>query len=98
MTRDSEGIRDLRDESDRQGMRMVVELKRDAQATVVLNTLFKMTALQSSFGINTLAIVQGEPRILGLKEILAHFLDHRRDVTLRRCRYELKKAKARAHP
>ena len=92
-----EGIRDLRDESDRQGMRMVVELKRDAQATVVLNTLFKMTALQSSFGINNLAIVQGEPRILGLKEILSHFLEHRRDVTLRRCRYELAKARSRAH-
>jgi DNA gyrase subunit A len=92
-----EGIRDLRDESDRQGMRMVIELKRDAQASVVLNGLFKMTALQSSFGINTLAIVQGEPRILGLKDVLAHFLDHRRDVTLRRCRYELKKAKSRAH-
>lgn len=92
-----EGIRDLRDESDRQGMRMVIELKRDAQATVVLNTLFKMTALQSSFGINNLAIVQGEPRILGLKDILAHFLEHRRDVTLRRCRFELSKARARAH-
>ena len=92
-----EGIRDLRDESDRQGMRMVIELKRDAQATVVLNTLFKMTALQSSFGINNLAIVQGEPRILGLKAILSHFLEHRRDVTLRRCRYELAKAKSRAH-
>jgi DNA gyrase subunit A len=92
-----EGIRDLRDESDRQGMRMVIELKRDAQANVVLNTLFKMTALQSSFGINNLAIVQGEPKILALKEFLAHFLDHRRDVTLRRCRYELGKARVRAH-
>lgn len=92
-----EGIRDLRDESDRQGMRMVIELKRDAQANVVLNTLFKMTALQSSFGINTLAIVQGEPKILGLKEMLSHFLEHRRDVTLRRCRFELGKAKSRAH-
>jgi len=92
-----DGIRDLRDESDRQGMRMVIELKRDAQANVVLNTLFKMTALQSSFGINTLAIVQGEPKILGLKELLSHFLEHRRDVTLRRCRYELSKARSRAH-
>jgi len=92
-----EGIRDLRDESDRQGMRMVIELKRDSQASVVLNTLYKMTALQSSFGINTLAIVQGEPKTLPLKDLLLHFLDHRRDVTLRRCRFELAKARARAH-
>jgi DNA gyrase subunit A len=92
-----EGIRDLRDESDRQGMRMVIELKRDAQANVVLNTLFKMTALQSSFGMNHLAIVQGEPKLLGLKAMLSHFLDHRRDVTLRRCRFELNKARVREH-
>ena len=91
-----EGISDLRDESDRQGMRMVVELKRDAQAQIVLNQLYKLT-VQSSFGINLLAIVQGEPRLLSLKEILEHFIDHRRDVTLRRCRYELRKAEARAH-
>jgi DNA gyrase subunit A len=92
-----EGIRDLRDESDRQGMRMVIELKRDAQANIVLNTLFKMTALQNSFGINTLAIVQGEPKILGLKALISHFLDHRRDVILRRCRYELQRTKSRTH-
>ncbi len=92
-----EGIRDLRDESDRQGMRMVIELKRDAQAKIVLNTLFKMTALETSFGINMLAIVQGEPRILNLKEILNHFLEHRRDVILRRSHYDLKKAKVKAH-
>ncbi len=92
-----EGISDLRDESDRQGMRVVVELKRDAQAQVVLNQLYKLTSLQTSFGINMLAIVHGEPRLLTLKEILLHFVDHRRDVTLRRCRFELKKAEARAH-
>jgi DNA gyrase subunit A len=92
-----EGISDLRDESDRTGMRMVVELKRDAQSEIVLNQLYKLTALQSSFGINMLAIVNGEPRVLNIKEILEHFIDHRRDVTLRRCRYELRKAEARAH-
>ncbi|MEE2789988.1 MAG: DNA gyrase subunit A [Myxococcota bacterium] len=92
-----EGISDLRDESDRRGMRMVIELKRDAQAQIVLNQLYKLTNLQTSFGINLLAIVQGEPRLLSLKEILEHFIDHRRDVTLRRCRFELRKAEARAH-
>jgi DNA gyrase subunit A len=92
-----EGISDLRDESDRQGMRMVVELKRDAQAQIVLNQLYKLTNLQTSFGINLLAIVHGEPRLLNLYEILAHFIDHRKDVTLRRCRFELRKAESRAH-
>ncbi|MCB9537809.1 MAG: DNA gyrase subunit A [Myxococcales bacterium] len=92
-----EGISDLRDESDRQGMRMVIELKRDAQAQVVLNQLYKLTPLQSSFGINMLAIVHGEPRVLNLKEVLEHFIEHRRDVTLRRCRYELKKHEEREH-
>lgn len=92
-----EGISDLRDESDRQGMRMVVELKRDAQAQVVLNQLFKLTNLQSSFGINMLAIVHGEPRVLSIKEALEHFIDHRRDVTLRRTRYDKRKAEERAH-
>jgi len=92
-----EGISDLRDESDRQGMRMVIELKRDAQAQIVLNQLYKLTNLQTSFGINLLAIVHGEPRLLNLYEILSHFIAHRKDVTLRRCRYELRKAEARAH-
>jgi DNA gyrase subunit A len=92
-----EGISDLRDESDRQGMRMVIELKRDVQPQVVLNQLFKLTALQSSFGINMVAIVHGEPRVLGLREVLEHFIDHRRDVTLRRTRYDLRQAEARAH-
>ena len=92
-----EGISDLRDESDRRGMRVVIELKRDAQAQVVLNQLYKLTALQNSFGINLLAIVHGEPRLLNLRETLDHFLEHRKDVTLRRCRYELKKHEERAH-
>ncbi|MBV69886.1 MAG: DNA gyrase subunit A [Myxococcales bacterium] len=92
-----EGISDLRDESDRRGMRVVIELKRDAQAQIVLNQLYKLTNLQVSFGINLLAIVHGEPRLLSLHEILRHFVEHRRDVTLRRCRYELRKAEARAH-
>ncbi len=92
-----EGISDLRDESDRRGMRMVIELKRDAQAQVVLNQLYKLTPLQSSFGINMLAIVHGEPRLLSLHEALHHFVEHRRDVTLRRCRFELRKARDREH-
>ena len=87
---------DLRDESDRRGMRVVIELS-DAQAQVVLNQLYKLTALQNSFGINLLAIVHGEPRLLNLRETLDHFLEHRKDVTLRRCRYELKKHEERAH-
>ena len=76
---------------------MVIELKRDAQANIVLNQLYKLTNLQTSFGINLLAIVHGEPRLLSLYEILRHFVDHRKDVTLRRCRFELRKAEARAH-
>ena len=92
-----EGISDLRDESDRRGMRVVIELKRDAQAQIVLNQLFKLTPLQSSFGINMLAIVHGEPRLLPLYDAIRHFLAHRRDVTIRRCRYELRKAAEREH-
>ena len=92
-----EGISDLRDESDRRGMRVVIELKRDAQAQIVLNQLFKLTPLQSSFGINMLAIVHGEPRTLPLYEAIHHFLAHRRDVTIRRCRFELRRAAEREH-
>ena len=92
-----EGISDLRDESDRHGMRMVIELRRDAQADIVLNQLYKQTQLQSSFGINMLAIVHGEPRLLTLRDALQHFIDHRRDVTLRRTRFELRQAEERAH-
>ena len=92
-----EGISDLRDESDRTGMRMVIELKRDAIAQVVLNHLYHQTALQSGFGIINLAIVAGQPQVLTLKEMLEHFVDHRREVVTRRCLYLLKQAEARAH-
>jgi DNA gyrase subunit A len=92
-----EGIAEVRDESDRQGMRIVVELKRDAVPQVVLNKLFKMTPMQSSFGVINLAIVNGQPRVLNLKQILEAFVDFRREVVRRRTEYELRKAKARAH-
>ena len=92
-----EGIRELRDESDRQGMRIVVELKRDAVREIVLNHLYKHTALQSTYGVNLLAIVHGQPMLLSLKEMLSYYLAHRRDVTVRRCRYELRKAEERKH-
>ncbi len=92
-----EGISDLRDESDRDGMRVVIELKRDMVPGVVLNQLYKMTAMQSSFGIIMLAIVAGQPRVLTLRETLDHFIDHRREIVTRRCIFELKKAEARAH-
>ena len=92
-----DGITDLRDESDRRGMRVVIELRRDVVPEVILNNLFKMTAMQSSFGIIMLAIVHGQPKIMGLKEVLGHFIDFRRDVTTRRTIYELGRAEARAH-
>src|SRR5436853_448582 len=92
-----EGIAEVRDESDRQGMRIVVELKRDAVPQVVLNKLFKLTPMQSSFGVINLAIVNGQPRVLKLKEILEYFIDFRREVVRRRTEYELRKARARAH-
>src|SRR5215475_3175896 len=92
-----EGISDVRDESDRHGMRIVVELKRDAVPQVVLNKLFKLTPMQSSFGVINLAIVNGQPRVLNLKQILEAFIDFRREVVRRRTEYELKKARARAH-
>ncbi len=92
-----DGISELRDESNREGMRIVIELKRDAVPQVVLNKLYKLTPLQSSFGIINLAIVNGEPRIMNLKEILEHFVEFRREVVRRRTLYELKKAQARAH-
>jgi DNA gyrase subunit A len=92
-----EGISDLRDESDRNGMRIVVELKRDAVAQVVLNKLYKLTPMQSSFGIINLAIVNGQPRVLNLKEMLEAFVDFRREVVRRRTEYDLRKARARAH-
>ncbi|MCL2178014.1 MAG: DNA gyrase subunit A [Proteobacteria bacterium] len=92
-----EGISDIRDESDRKGMRVVIELKRDAVSAVVLNNLYAQTPLQSSFGVVMLAIVDGQPRILTLKEVLERFLLHRREVVTRRSRFELKKAKERLH-
>ncbi|MDF1564539.1 MAG: DNA gyrase subunit A [Deltaproteobacteria bacterium] len=91
------GISDLRDESDRDGMRIVIELKRDAMADVVRNNLFKQTQLQTTFGITMLAIDQGQPKVLTLKECIARFIDHRREVVTRRCRFELEKAEARFH-
>jgi DNA gyrase subunit A len=92
-----EGIADLRDESDRNGMRIVVELKRDAMPQVVLNKLYKLTPMQSSFGVINLAIVGGQPRVLNLRQMLECFIDFRREVVRRRTEYELRKAKARAH-
>ena len=92
-----EGISDLRDESDRHGMRMVVDLRRDAVPEVVLNRLYKLTALQESFGINLLAIVDNRPKLLNLKEALSVFLGHRKEVVTRRTRYDLRKAEERLH-
>jgi DNA gyrase subunit A len=92
-----EGIADIRDESDREGMRVVVDLKKDAVAEVVLNNLWKMTQLQESFGINMLAIVEGRPQILSLKQALGHYIAHRRDVVTRRTMFELREARDRMH-
>ncbi len=92
-----EGISDLRDESDRTGMRIVVELKRDAVPQVILNKLYKLTPMQSSFGVINLAIVNGQPRVLNLKQMLECFIEFRREVVRRRTEYELRKARARAH-
>jgi DNA gyrase subunit A len=92
-----EGITDLRDESDRKGMRIVIEVRKDANANVLLNNLYKHTALQTSFGINTLALVNGHPRVLTLKQCLVHYLDHQVVVIRRRTEFELRKAEARAH-
>jgi DNA gyrase subunit A len=92
-----EGISDLRDESSREGMRIVIELKRDAMARVVLNNLYQHTALQTGFGVTLLAIDGGQPRILDLRQLLDRFVAHRRDVVTRRTRFELKQARAREH-
>jgi DNA gyrase subunit A len=91
------GISEIRDESDRQGMRVVIELKREAQPQSVLNGLYKYSNMQTSFFVNMLALVDGQPRVLSLKEVLRHYIDFRKIVITRRCRYELKIAKARAH-
>jgi DNA gyrase subunit A len=92
-----DGITDLRDESDRNGMRIVIELRRDVNPSVVLNNLYKQTALQTNFGINMLAIVNKEPKILNLKDVLYHYLQHQKEVIRRRTEFELRKAEARAH-
>jgi DNA gyrase subunit A len=92
-----EGVADLRDESDREGMRIVIELKRDAVAEMIINQLYKHTALQESFGINLLAIVDGRPKLLNLKEALKCFLDHRKEVITRRTAHDLRKAEERLH-
>lgn len=96
-SKDIEGISDLRDESDRDGIRVVVELKRDAVPQVVLNQLYKLTPMQSSFGMNLLAIVEGQPKVLTLKQALEHFLAFRKEVVVRRTRFDLARAKERAH-
>jgi DNA gyrase subunit A len=92
-----EGISDLRDESDRDGMRIVIELKKDAQADIVLNQLFKLTQMQATFGMIMLALVDGQPKVLNLAELLKHFLEHRHDVVLRRTKYDLAEAERKAH-
>jgi DNA gyrase subunit A len=92
-----DGITDLRDESDRNGMRIVIELRRDVNPNVVLNNLYKQTAMQSNFGINMLALANGEPKVLNLKDVLYHYLQHQIEVIRRRTEFDLKKAEARAH-
>ena len=92
-----EGISNIRDESDRKGMRIVYILKRDAIPNIVLNKLYKYTSLQSSFSVNNIALVKGRPQLLNLKEMIHHFVEHRHDVVVRRTKYELRKAEERAH-
>jgi len=92
-----EGITNVNDESGRQGMRIVVDVRRDANANVILNKLFKLTAMQNSFSVNCIALVRGRPRLLSLKECVKYFVEHRHDVTIRRTQFDKKKAEARAH-
>ena len=92
-----EGIANANDESDREGMRIVIDVKRDANASIVLNKLYKMTMLQTSFGVNNVALVHGRPRLLNLKDLIKYFVEHRHDVVIRRTQYDLRKAKERAH-
>ena len=92
-----EGISNVNDETGRQGMRIVVDVKRDANANIILNKLFKMTALQSSFSVNCIALVKGRPRLLSLHECIKYFVEHRHDVTIRRTKFDLNKAQERAH-
>ncbi|MET4562612.1 DNA gyrase subunit A [Lysinibacillus parviboronicapiens] len=92
-----DGITNLRDESDRRGMRVVIEVRKDANANVILNNLYKQTAMQSSFGINMLSLVNGQPKVMGLKEMLYHYLEHQKVIIRRRTEFDLKKAEDRAH-
>ncbi|MCD8078916.1 MAG: DNA gyrase subunit A [Bacteroides sp.] len=92
-----EGISNANDESDREGMRIVIDIKRDANASVVLNKLYKMTALQTSFGVNNVALINGRPKILNLRDLISYFIQHRHDVVIRRTQYDLRKARERAH-
>ena len=92
-----EGISNANDESDRDGMRIVIDVKRDANASVVLNKLYKMTQLQTSFSVNNVALVHGRPRLLNLKDLIRYFIEHRHEVVIRRTQYDLRKAKERAH-
>ena len=92
-----EGISNANDESDREGMRIVIDIKRDANASVVLNKLYKMTLLQTSFSVNNVALVHGRPRLLNLKDMIKYFVEHRHEVVIRRTQYDLRKAKERAH-
>ena len=92
-----DGISNVNDETDREGMRIVIDVKRDANASVVLNKLYKMTMLQTSFGVNNVALVHGRPRLLNLKDLIKYFVEHRHEVVIRRTRYDLRKARERAH-
>lgn len=92
-----EGISNANDESDRDGMRIVIDIKRDANASVVLNKLYKLTALQTSFGVNNIALVNGRPKLLNLKDLIRYFIEHRHEVVIRRTKYDLRKAQERAH-
>ena len=92
-----EGISNVNDESDQSGMRIVIDVKRDANANVVLNKLYKMSALQTSFSVNCIALVHGRPKLLSLKDCIANFVEHRHDVVIRRTKFELRKAQERAH-
>src|SRR5699024_4271111 len=92
-----DGITDLNDESDRNGMRIVIRLRRDVNPDVVLNNLYKYTALQTTFGINMLALVDGQPRVLPIKQMLQYYLDHQKEIIRRRTLFDLRRAEARAH-
>ena len=92
-----EGVSDLRDESDRKGIRIVIDLKKGSIAEIIVNSLYKYTQLETSFGINMMAVVDNRPMLLNIKQILEHFLRHRREVILRRTRFDLDKAEKRAH-